>query len=127
MLRLVLSAVGTQNEYTLFYEKDTDVERCFVVCWLDNTLRKICIRQEALDLLRKVIRLGFVAFPDLREVLTDLVDLWPSIRLFIRCTGLPHVKDQADSVSVVFFCQLFPHFGCFFFFWDCFRHSSTVV
>ena len=201
VLRLVLSAVGTRNEYALFYEKDADVERCFVVCWLDNALRKICIGQEVLDqpmpkselvplaqfvhsvqnarlpfcvsgaspvllrviednrtdgkrfvmhqqfseevflqcvrqahqdvfgmvevtslvdyvilrlksavyedwtdgkvLLRKAIRQGSVAFQDLREVLTDLVDLWPSIRLFIRCTGLPHVKDQADSVSLL--------------------------
>ena len=52
-------------------------------------------------LLRKAIRQGFVAFQDLREVLTDLVDLWPSIRLFVRCTGLPHVKDEADSVSLL--------------------------
>ena len=52
-------------------------------------------------LLRKAIRQGFVAFQDLREVLTDLVDLWPSIRLFVRCTGLPHVKDQTDSVSLL--------------------------
>ena len=49
VLRLVLSAVGTRNEYALFYEKDADVERCFVVCWLDNALRKICIGQEVLD------------------------------------------------------------------------------
>ena len=237
VLRLVLSAVGTQHVYTLFYEKDTDVERCFVVCWLDNTLRKTCIGQEALHqpmpkselvplaqfvksvpnarlpfcisgaspvllrviednptdgkrfvmhqqfseelflqcvrqahqdvfgmvevtslvdyvilrlksavyehwtegkvLLRKAVRQGFVAFQDLREVLTDLVDLWPSIRLFIRCTGLPHVMDQADSVSVVaknffviniffsFFVD-FSSFVCFFFFWDCFRHLSVV-
>ena len=57
-------------------------------------------------LLHKAIRQGFVAFQDLREVLTDLVDLWLSIRLFIWCTGLPHVKDQVDSVSLLhdFFC-----------------------
>ena len=213
VLRLVLSAVGTRNEYALFYEKDADVERCFVVCWLDNALRKICIGQEVLDqpmpkselvllaqfvhsvqnarlpfcvsgaspvllrviednrtdgkrlvmhqqfseevflqcvrqahqdvfgmvevtslvdyvflrlksavyedwtdgkvLLRKAIRQGSVAFQDLREVLTDLVDLWPSIRLFIRCTGLPHVKDQADSVSLLHDFFLF-FFGGFF-------------
>ena len=206
MLRLVLSAVGSRNEYALFYEKDLDVERCFVVCWLGNTLKKIFIGQEALDqampkselvplarfvnsvpnarlplcingaspvllrviednrtdgkrfvkhqqfseevfmqcvrqahqdvfgmvevtslvdyvilklksavyedwtegkvLLRKVIRQGFVGFQDLREVLTDLLDLWPLSRLFIRCTGLPHVKDQADSVSLSLFLLL---------------------
>ena len=223
MLRLVLSAVGTRNEYVLFYEKDTDVERCFVVCWLDNTLKKTCIGQEAFDqtmpkselvplarfvnsvpkarlplcingaspvllrviednrtdgkrfvmhqqfseevflqcvrqahqdvfgivevtslvdyvilrlksavnedwtegrvLLRKVISQGFVGFQDLREVITDLVDLWPSIRLFIRYTGLPHVKDQADSVSLSLLLFLyFFGFGRFVFFWDCFHH-----
>ena len=58
-------------------------------------------------LLRKAIIQGFVAFEDMRKVLTDLVDLWPSTRLFIRCTGLPHAKDQADSVSVKKFFRLF--------------------
>ena len=75
-------------------------------------------------LLRKVIRQGFVGFQNLREVLTDLVDLWPSIRLFIRCTGLPHVKDQTNSVSfclcffVVVFLVFFLSFGRFVFYWD---------
>ena len=36
-LRLILSPVGKQNEHALFY-----------VCWLDNSLRKICIGQEVL-------------------------------------------------------------------------------
>ena len=49
VLRLVLSAVGKQNENALFYEKDRDDERCFVVCWLDHSLRKICIGQQVLD------------------------------------------------------------------------------
>ena len=52
-------------------------------------------------LLRKCIRQGFVVFKDLREVLTDLIDLWPSIRPYVRCTGLPDVKGKADSVSAI--------------------------
>ena len=49
VLRLVLSAVGSRNEYALFYEKDADVERCFVVRRLDDSLRKICVGQELLN------------------------------------------------------------------------------
>ena len=51
--------------------------------------------------LRKCVRQGFVVFKDLREVLTDLIDLWPTIRLYVRCTGLPDVKGKADSVSAL--------------------------
>ena len=60
-------------------------------------------------LLGRSVRQGFVVFEDLRELLTDLIDLWPSIRLYIRCTGLPHVKDHPDSVSCsysILFCML---------------------
>ena len=38
--------------------------------------------------------------PDLRKK-QDLIEQWPSSRQYIRCTGLPHVKDKADSLSVV--------------------------
>ena len=64
---------------------------------------------EGTFLLRKCVRQRFVVFEDLREVLTDLVDLWPSIRHSIRCTGLPHVKDHPDSVGCSYsflFCIL---------------------
>ena len=50
-------------------------------------------------LLRKCIRQRSVAFKDLRELLTDLISSRPSIRPDIRCTAIPHVKDQADIVS----------------------------
>ena len=50
-------------------------------------------------LLQKCIRQGLVVFKDLREVLTDLIDLWPTIRPNVRCTELPDVKVKTDSVS----------------------------
>ena len=49
--------------------------------------------------LRKCISQGSVSFADLRETLTNLEDLWPSIRPYIGYTGLPLTKHQADSVS----------------------------
>ena len=51
--------------------------------------------------LRKCVRQGFVNFGDYRALLTDLIDLWPSIRPYIRCTGNPESKEKADSVSMV--------------------------
>ena len=50
--------------------------------------------------LRKCVRQGYVDFCDLRAVLTDLIDLWPSIRPYIRCTGKPEAKESSDRVSV---------------------------
>ena len=52
-------------------------------------------------LLRACIREGSVAFYNLREVLGDLIELWPSIRTYIRYTGHPHFKSVADRVSTV--------------------------
>ena len=59
-------------------------------------------------LLRSCIREGSVAFCNLREVLGDLIELWPSIRPYIRYTGHPHFKSVADRVSTV---VLFVYFG----------------
>ena len=66
-------------------------------------------------LLRACIREGSVAFCNLREILSDLIELWPSIRPYIRYTGHPHFKSVADRVStivllvdfnfVLFFCS----------------------
>ena len=53
-------------------------------------------------LLRRCILKGSVVFGKLREVLGDLIDLWPSIRPFISCTGLQHLKERVDSVSISF-------------------------
>ena len=47
-------------------------------------------------LLHKCIRQGFVNFMDYRQLLTELIDLWPSIRPFIRH---PDAKGKADGVS----------------------------
>ena len=59
-------------------------------------------------LLRSCIREGSVAFCNLREVLGDLIELWPFIRPYIRYTGHPHFKSVADRVSTV---VLFVYFG----------------
>ena len=47
----------------------------------------------------KSVRQGFVEFAELRLVLSDLTELWPSIRPFIRCTGNSEAKDKAERVS----------------------------
>ena len=49
VLRLVLSAVGSSKKFGLSYERGTDVERCFVLCWLNNSQKRICIGQESLN------------------------------------------------------------------------------
>ena len=214
VLRLVLHGVASFKEYSICFEKDTEFERCFVVCWVNGVLKRICFgrgplvqgmprselvrmarflhclpnRQLPLSVLdasaslmrvledghidgrrvivyrgfdaeeslqcfrlthqdvfgmtevttlvdytifrlknsiyeawtedrvlfRKCIRQGFVALNDLREVLTDLNDLWPTIRPYVRCTGLLDVKGKADSVSatlLLMFCLDFSRFS----------------
>ena len=49
----------------------------------------------------KCVRQGSVNFSDNRALLTDLINLWPSIRPYIRCTGNPEAKEKADSVFIV--------------------------
>ena len=46
-------------------------------------------------LLRICIRNGSVAFSDLRDVLSDVIELWPSIRSYVRYLGHPHFKRRA--------------------------------
>ena len=53
--------------------------------------------------LRKCIRQGSVGYADYRSLLTDVIDLWPTIRPFIRCTGHPDAKTKTDTVSIGFF------------------------
>ena len=48
---------------------------------------------------RRCIRGGVVNFCDLHDVLTDLIELWLSIRPYVRYTGHPHFKDVVDRVS----------------------------
>ena len=52
--------------------------------------------------LRKFIRRGSVDYSDYRGFSTDVIDLWPTIRPFIRCTGHPDAKEKADFVSIGF-------------------------
>ena len=53
-------------------------------------------------ILRKCVRQGFVDFCDLRPLLTDLIELWPSIRPYIRCTGNLEAKGSSERVSASF-------------------------
>ena len=48
--------------------------------------------------LRKCVRAGIVNFCDLRAVLTDIIEMWPTFRPYIRYTGHPHLKDVLDRV-----------------------------
>ena len=57
------------------------------------------VRKEERITLCKRIRQEFEEFADLRGVLSDLVDLWSSIRPYTRCTSSPEAKDNADRVS----------------------------
>ena len=52
-------------------------------------------------LLRTCIRKGSVAFSELRDVLGDVIELWPSIRPYVRYTGHPHFKSTVDRVSTL--------------------------
>ena len=198
VLLLVLGSVAVFKEYCIHFEKEIDVERCYIVYWEEQQLKKICIDCQALDqavpdaeliplarficsmgvprlpmclrgfspsllrvvsdnrsdsrqfvvicefgeetflqcvrrahesifgmttiveyvvqrlrsalyevwtegkpLLRKCIRQGSVRFADMRELLTVLIDLWPTIRSFVRSTGFLEAKEKADSVSGV--------------------------
>ena len=198
-LRLVVSSVTGVSEYALQFEKDSQVEYCFIAYWDEDKLKKISVDIQSLDeelpnaelkpvarfffglesrrlpmvvrgaspslmrvlgdtrdgsrrfvvcqrfteevflecfqrahqdvfgmveivtlaefiiqkmksavyedwtegkpLLRKCIRTGRVDFWELRELLTDLTELWHILRPYIRCTGLPYAKVKADRVS----------------------------
>ena len=61
--------------------------------------------------LRRCVRQGYADFRDLRAVLTDLIDLWPSIRPYIRFTGKHEAKESSDRVGscnflLPFFCLI---------------------
>ena len=42
-------------------------------------------------------------FGDLRGLLSKLIHLWPSIRPFVRYTGMSHAKDTAIDVGITMF------------------------
>ena len=216
VMRAMLRGISSFREYSVQFEKDTFEERCFVLFWEDELLKKVCIGSESLEqpvpysevtplsrficclegekmplsilgvspsllrvlsdnrkdsrrfivyqpfvvetilqcirqsyqdvfgmveittvvdytlqrlksalyeewteskvVLRRCVRQGFVEFKDLRALLTDLIDLWSSIRPYIRCTGNPEAKGSSDRVSFVIVSSLL-----------CFVHSSVVV
>ena len=62
--------------------------------------------------LRKCVRQGSVNFCDYRALLTDLIDLWPSVRPYIRCTGNPEAKEK-PIVLVLHVCLVEVRIGLF--------------
>ena len=83
---IMMVSVTTLVEYSVHRLKSTLFE--------DWTADKV--------VLRKCIRRGFVDYSDYRDFLTDIIDLWPTIRPFIRCTGHPDAKEKEDTVSIGF-------------------------
>ena len=75
--------VSTLMEYTVHGMKSALYEE-----WTENR-----------PILRKCVRQDFVDFCDLGPLLTDLMELWPSIRPYIRCTGNLEAKGSSDRVS----------------------------
>ena len=49
VLRSVLSSIGNFREFSVQYEKDDFVERCFVLYWDDKDVKKICVGSESLE------------------------------------------------------------------------------
>ena len=83
--------------------------------------------------LRKCVRQGSVDFADYRQFLSDVIDLWPIIRPFVRCTGHPEAKEKADTVSCFFlfvtcvFFSFLPLLPPFFVAFLCLLLSSGMV
>ena len=48
---------------------------------------------------RQCLLKGVASFEDLRSLVVDLIDLWPSMKPYICRNRLPHAKDAADLVS----------------------------
>ena len=74
-----------------------------VISLVDYTVLRLNCHLRGLDeertILCKSVRQGHVEFADMREVLSDLIELWSSIRPIVRCTGNPEAKDKAERVS----------------------------
>ena len=73
----------------------------YIVCRMKSALYEEW--KEDKFVLRRCIQKGAVAFDDLSDLLGELIELWPPIKPYIRCTGLPHAKDTADNVSSIIF------------------------
>ena len=167
----MLKNIVNFKEYVVQFEKTGAEERCYVLCWEGDFLKKVCVACQSLQLpmpdaelvpmarimcslgtkqleevllqsfrqahqdvfgmlevvtaveyvvlrlksvvhedwledkpcLKKCILAGVVNFVDLRTVLTDLIELWPTFRTYIRYTGHPHLKEVADRVSILEF------------------------
>ena len=87
------------------------VEVTTVVEYVVQRLRSALYEEwtEGKPLLRKCIRRGSVSFVDLRELLTDLISLWPTIRSFGRSTVALNAKEKANSVIGFMLKLYFPH------------------
>ena len=48
-MRLVIGGITSDNCYSLQFEKDDSCERCYVVFWEANQLKKVCVGSESLE------------------------------------------------------------------------------
>ena len=73
----------------------------FLVEYLVHRLKSALYEEWTEDklILRKCIRQGSVDFADYRQFLSEVIDMWPSIRTFVGCTGHSDAKEEADTVS----------------------------
>ena len=55
----------------------------------------------------RCLRRGSVEFYEYRELLTDLISLWPSIPPYIRCTVNPEARGKSATVSIFIGCLSF--------------------
>ena len=51
---------------------------------------------EDVHILRRFVVAGHVTFHDLRGVVSELLPIWNSVRVFVRFSGPRHVKCEAD-------------------------------
>ena len=84
------------------------VELTTIVEYVVHRLRNAVYEEsEEKIVLCRCLRKGSIDFCDYRELLTDLIELWPTIRPFIRCTVNPEASGKSASVSTIALSEAF--------------------
>ena len=85
------------------------VEVTTIVEYVVHRLRNAVYEEWTEDkiVLCRCLRKGTVDFCDYHELLTDLIELWPTIRPFIRCTVNPEARGKSASVSTIALSKAF--------------------
>ena len=67
---------------------------------------------EDVPVLRRFVIAGRVTFDELREVASDIVSVWDTVREYVRYAGPRHIKSSFDKVGCIRlqFCSLFSVF-----------------